>query len=236
MKNIVSKASFVLLFSLVVLMGSNQVHADFPDMGKEVQLTPEEIEKIQVEFEEMEIPSYEEMEQLLTNDELNSVQKTQSMRYIAKPWSEVPYNQLKMVINEQCAAGTQAKYVLGDSFSTSSGSDIIMASGKGWKNYGYCHIYQGHMKNNILGKLNYNYLGKSQFQLVHNPYAMIDIMKNVINKDLYYDKVSEYRILKEEYNVREQQRVRVVLDNPKGWTTREFDQYDWIVVSSYPVF
>lgn len=219
-------------------MGSNQANADYPHMGKEVQLSPEEIEKIQAELEEMEIPSYEEMEQLLTNDGLNSVQKIQPMSYVAKPWSEVPYNQLKMVINDQCAAGTQATYVLGDSFNTSSGSDIIMASGKGWKNYGYCHIYKGHMQNNILGKLNYTYtpLGKSQFQLVHNPYAMIDIMKNVINKDLDYERVTPNRIIKEAYNVRENQKVRVVLDDPKGWTTRQFDQYDWIVVSSYPVF
>ncbi|WP_413363106.1 hypothetical protein [Lysinibacillus sp. 3P01SB] len=237
-KRLSNRISFMVLLAIVVLLSSSKAHASYPDMGIEIQATPEEVQAFEREIDNMGIPSYEEMEEILLSQKKEDLENMQisTFNYISTPWSEVPYNQLKMVINEQCGPYTQARYILGTDFNTIHGSKIMMPSGKGWENYGYCHIYKGHMQNNILAKKMYTFNGKSQFQAVYNPHATIDIMKNVVDYDRYYVRVDDYKIYKQRDNAREGQTVRVVLYDPKGWSTREFDQYDYIVITAYPVF
>lgn len=222
------------------------VSANYSDMGHEIKATPEEVMEFNKEMENMGIPSYEEMGELLKNIQPNELINGKNFdinegsistyNYVAIPWSTVKYSDLKNVVNQQCSPNTQAKYLLGDTWQSKSGSNIIMPSGKGWLNYGYCHIFDGHMKNSILGRKNYTVNQKSQFQIAYNPYATIDIMRNVIDKQNTYTRVETYKIYKQIYNAREGQTVRVVLYDPRGWSNRMYDKYDWIVLTAYPIF
>lgn len=116
-----------------------------------------------------------------------------------------------------------------------SGSSIILHHGQ-FKNYGYCHVYSGHMKLADNTKNNVEYIGgkyKSQFQYASFPSKAMTIAMEVINTDKSLEGTGTRRT-KEIYSPTEGQRVKVVLH--QGSDFSGFSSYDWVIISMYPVF
>lgn len=112
-----------------------------------------------------------------------------------------------------------------------SGSSIVLSTLSG-KNYGYCHIYLGHMKYSN-GTPKYSYNGKTQFIYAEFPSDTMDIAMEVINKQdnlIYGGKTDRY--YKQIYSSLAGQTVRVVLHRGKSFGYRQ----DWVIVSMYPRF
>lgn len=119
---------------------------------------------------------------------------------------------------------------------SSSGSRIVMPFGNVFIKYGYCHIFERHMQtsNGTTGKWT---KGVSQFKYARFPTTTMDIIIDVINKaPLVRDPLIPGRATKTAYSSIEGQNVTVVIHETKHFSSRSYDSYDWIIISSYPKF
>lgn len=121
---------------------------------------------------------------------------------------------------------------------SAKGSKIVMPVAK-YKSYGYCHIYDYHMKNANTKKKHEVQIGgfwKSQFQYAHFPDTAMDIAMEVIDgtDEIVSDPDNPNRYIKTFFSYKEGQRVRVALQRGNTWGG--YNNYDWVLVSMYPVF
>lgn len=118
------------------------------------------------------------------------------------------------------------------------GSKIILPLAE-FNNYGYCHTFKGHMLYANGTKKYSKKIGgetKSQFQYPRYPETTMDIIVQVVNgtTTLNCQKDKPTRCTKEAYSKLEGQRVKVVLE--RGKSLANYNNYDWVVITSYPVF
>ncbi|MCM0623074.1 hypothetical protein AB0Y38_09155 [Lysinibacillus capsici] len=156
---------------------------------------------------------------------------------IEVPEGEIPTDEINFAEeNEAMKAASPMKDQVATS---SSGSKIVMPAAK-TRNYGYCHIYEYHMKFSK-GKIKYetqvNNEWKSQFKYAYYPAKSMDIAMEVINgtDELLKDPTVKDRYTKEFISFKEGQRVRVAIQKGSSWSG-SYSKYDWIIVSMFPVF
>ncbi|WP_342558430.1 hypothetical protein [Metasolibacillus sp. FSL K6-0083] len=116
------------------------------------------------------------------------------------------------------------------------GSRIVMVAGNHLTNHGYCHIFMRHMENSN-GNKKYSVNGVSQFTIARYPSHIMDIIMDVVDgttllvpdtsKNGRYYKI---KTIGEEGN----QNVKVILQ--RGSSMTGFEAYDWVVITTYPVF
>lgn len=121
---------------------------------------------------------------------------------------------------------------------SAKGSKIVLPVEK-FSKYGYCHIFDDHMKNANTRKKHEVKMGnewKSQFQYAHFPNEAMETAMEVINgtDELNKDPNNPNRFTKTFFSYNEGQRVRVVLQ--RGSTWGGYNNYDWVLVSMFPVF
>lgn len=116
-----------------------------------------------------------------------------------------------------------------------SGSRIVLPFVK-YANYGYCHIFDRHMKyaNNRAKHTGPN--DASQFTYAKYPAQTMDIIMEAINGTtlLVPDPKIPNRYTKSAYSKKERQNVTVVLHRGSNWDG--FGAYDWVIISAYPWF
>lgn len=114
---------------------------------------------------------------------------------------------------------------------SASGSKIIMPGGN--SSYGYCHIVERHMVQPSVSPVSVN--GASQFRKLYSEAELMDyVLMDVINTQTKLVYTSSTRAYKEIYNMYEGKTVRVILHKGSDWSG--LTNYDWVVVSAYPVF
>ncbi|QPQ30998.1 hypothetical protein [Lysinibacillus sp. JNUCC 51] len=121
---------------------------------------------------------------------------------------------------------------------SAKGSKIVMPVEK-FRDYGYCHIFDKHMKyanTKTENEVKINGAWKSQFQYAQFPSTAMETAMEVINgtDELEPDTEKANRFTKTFFSYNEKQRVRVVLQ--RGSTWGGYNSYDWVIVSMYPVF
>ncbi len=99
--------------------------------------------------------------------------------------------------------------------------------------YGYCHIRERHMKKPSVKPIQIN--GASQFSKFYGEKELMDsVLMDVINTQSKIVYMSPVRAYKQIYNSHEGRQVRVILHKGSDWGG--YHQYDWVIVSAYPVF
>lgn len=116
-----------------------------------------------------------------------------------------------------------------------SGSRIVLPFVQ-YVNYGYCHLFDRHMKyaNNRTKHTSTN--GASQFTYARYPSTTMDIAMEAINGTtlLIPDPNIPNRYTKSAYSKTERQNVTVVLHRGSDWNG--FGSYDWVIITAYPWF
>lgn len=116
---------------------------------------------------------------------------------------------------------------------SAQGSRILMVAGDKFTNHGYCHIFDRHMKYSNGSKKN-SYQGVSQFIYARYPSHIMDIIMDVIDSDADLKPTDiANRFYKVSYVKEERQNVMVFLHRGKNFG---YPAYDWVVVTSYPLF
>jgi len=116
-----------------------------------------------------------------------------------------------------------------------NGNDIILpvprfATG----GYGYCHIFNRHMKYSDGDKGTKTASNLSQFVYASYPSYTMDIAMEVINSGVTEHTAGNGNLYKETYSNIEGQHVRVVYQKTSRWGDRKYDAYDYVIISMYP--
>ncbi len=114
-----------------------------------------------------------------------------------------------------------------------SGSTIILPAVSGVK-YGYCHIYNDHMKR-ANGKLNYKIGTKSQFQYAYYPDKAMAIALEVINLQNTLISEGDGRYRKEIYSPLAGMKIRVSFNLTSNFDGGKYTKYKFVIVSMYPI-
>ncbi len=101
--------------------------------------------------------------------------------------------------------------------------------------YGYCHILLRHLQQPSLTPRIID--GASQFRLFHTEYQMMRLIMDVINQQPKLNHTSKPgRYYKDHYTMFDGSKVRVVFHDTRFWSTRDYDRYDYIIISAFPRF
>ena len=114
-----------------------------------------------------------------------------------------------------------------------SGSSILLTGTT--SSYGYCHIKDRHMQ--VSGLPDYSKDGVSQFFGAYTALGMMELVMNVIDgTTVLHDTDNPHRKYKQTYiSSLERNDVRVVIHRGSDWGGG-YSNFDWIVVTAYPVF
>lgn len=118
---------------------------------------------------------------------------------------------------------------------SNAGSRVVMPFVNGILNFGYCHVFEGHMEFSDGTKKN-KVNGKGQFQNAQYPETTMKIIMEVINGTTELIPERDNKFSKTKYSKTERQNVKVILRRGKDVTAGNYSAYDWVVVTAYPIF
>ncbi|WP_052126151.1 hypothetical protein [Ureibacillus massiliensis] len=121
---------------------------------------------------------------------------------------------------------------------SNAGERIVLAF-LPFDNYGYCHIYNRHMKESdgTKKKKGTHYSDKpSQFMYASFPDRTMDIVMEVVNGQDGWDKEVRDNWSKLKWSKTEQQNVKVIAKRGSKMAGTSFKSTDWVIISAYPFF
>lgn len=126
-----------------------------------------------------------------------------------------------------------------DKFATSdSNSKMVLPIGQ-FYDAGYCHIFKLHMLYSNGKQGTYRYINgaqKTQFQYPAYPDTLMDAVMEVVNGTTVLECDStKSRCVKEAYSKTADKKVRVVLESGKSFKSANYKNYDWVIVTAYPI-